>query len=163
MKKKLHVVILAAAVLAIAGGVSYAAIPAADGTISACRDAQGRLKVIDTEAGQSCPSNQQLLTWNQQGPAGTPGIAGRQVVTAESTIDSSQLKEVYVECPAGKLPLGGGAKALYWTSSGEFLLTELAVAHSAPTYDGWGAWAHEVVATSQPWMLRTYVICAYIA
>jgi len=32
--------------------------------------------VIDAEAGPSCPDGQQLLTWNQQGPAGPQGALG---------------------------------------------------------------------------------------
>jgi hypothetical protein len=163
LKRKLTSIVAGAVAVAAVTGVGYAAIPSSNGTITACRDSKGALKVIDAEAGQTCSANQQPLTWNQQGPAGAPGIAGRQVVTAESTNDSSQLKEVYATCPNGKVPIGGGAKAYYWTSSGEFLLTELAVGHSAPTYNGWGAWAHEVVATSQPWILRTYAICATVA
>jgi hypothetical protein len=146
----------------MAAGVSYAAIPGTNGVISACKDSKGALKVIDAEAGQTCNANQQPLNWNQQGPTGPRGTAGRQVVTEESTNDSSQLKEVYAACPNGKLPIGGGAKAFYWTSSGEFLLTELAVGYSAPVYNGWGAWAHETIATSQPWILRTYAICATV-
>jgi hypothetical protein len=66
---------LAAAVglAAVSAGVGYAAIPSAGGTISACKSSKGALKVIDAEAGQSCPDGQQLLTWNQQGPAGPQG------------------------------------------------------------------------------------------
>lgn len=57
-------------------GASYAAIPGSNGTISACRDGQGRLKVIDVEAGQACPAGQVPLNWNQQGPAGPQGPSG---------------------------------------------------------------------------------------
>ena len=75
MKKKLNILVLAGVLLAIAAGVSYAAIPSSNGTISACKDNKGALKVIDAEAGQTCNTNQQLLTWNQQGPQGPPGSA----------------------------------------------------------------------------------------
>jgi hypothetical protein len=61
--KKLHILIAVAGLLAVAAGVGYAAIPGSDGTISACKDARGGLKVIDAEAGQTCKSDQQLLTW----------------------------------------------------------------------------------------------------
>jgi hypothetical protein len=74
MKKR--ILSVAAALLTVGAGVSYAAIPSSDGVISACKDGQGRLKVIDAEAGQECPSNQQLLAWNQQGPAGPQGPPG---------------------------------------------------------------------------------------
>ena len=63
--KKLHILIAALAVAVVAGGVGYAAIPSADGTISACKDSTGALKVIDAEAGETCRAGQELLTWNQ--------------------------------------------------------------------------------------------------
>jgi hypothetical protein len=67
-RKLMSLAALAVAIAAIAG-VGYAAIPAANGVISTCKDSKGALKVIDAEAGQTCNANQQLLTWNQQGAA----------------------------------------------------------------------------------------------
>ena len=59
-----------AAVLAVSGAaIGHAAIPAADGTISACKKSDGSIKLIDKEAGQTCPSPQQLVEWNRQGPS----------------------------------------------------------------------------------------------
>jgi hypothetical protein len=69
--------VLVAIALAIAlAGVSYAAVPDGDGTISACRDQKGGLIVIDTEAGETCQREQQLLSWNERGPVGPKGPAG---------------------------------------------------------------------------------------
>jgi hypothetical protein len=84
-------IIAATALLAIAAGVSYAAIPGSNGTISACKDSKGALKVIDADAGQSCADGQQLLTWNQRGPQGEPGSAlGYALVASNgSVIDGS--------------------------------------------------------------------------
>ncbi|MBA2460188.1 MAG: hypothetical protein H0V45_00220, partial [Actinobacteria bacterium] len=73
-----------AAAIAVAAGVGYAAIPAVDGTITACYrtknsddgGGKGTLRVVDS-AGE-CEKNEQALTWNQRGPAGAPGIAGAQ-------------------------------------------------------------------------------------
>jgi hypothetical protein len=67
-----------AVVAAIAAGVSYAAIPGANGTISACVKQNGEIqKLVDTEAGETCTgSNKHLVTWNQQGPAGPAGPQG---------------------------------------------------------------------------------------
>jgi len=72
-------------VAAVAAGVSYAAIPSLNGTISACVDAKGGLKVIDVDNGAACGANTTPLTWNQrglqgltgpQGPKGDPGVQG---------------------------------------------------------------------------------------
>lgn len=73
---KLRILVIAVALAVVGAGVGVAAIPSANGTISACRDNKGALKVIDVEAGQGCGSNQQLLTWSQQGPAGATGPRG---------------------------------------------------------------------------------------
>jgi hypothetical protein len=96
--KKRYVVLVAAALLAVAAGAGYAAIPGSSGTISACKDNKGVLRVIDAEAGQSCGNNQQLLTWNQQGPAGAQGEPGGPLayakVSEDGTMDPSKSKNM---------------------------------------------------------------------
>jgi hypothetical protein len=64
---------LAAAVALLGAAIGHAAIPSANGTISACKKSDGSLKLIDKEAGQSCSSTQKLVEWNRQGPAGPQG------------------------------------------------------------------------------------------
>jgi hypothetical protein len=81
MRGKLLILFAALAAAAAVGSVGYAAIPSADGTISACRDGQGRLKVIDAEAGATCSSGQQAMKWNQQGPQGPVGPQGPRGIT----------------------------------------------------------------------------------
>jgi hypothetical protein len=70
-----HIAALAFGAVALAGA-GYAAIPAADGTISACKKPNGEIKLIDKEAGQSCYQSHKLVEWSQQGPAGPPGPQG---------------------------------------------------------------------------------------
>jgi len=71
-----RIALIVSVLVAALAGASYAAIPATDGTISACRDQKGTLKVIDAEAGQTCSGSQQPLAWNQQGPTGPEGPPG---------------------------------------------------------------------------------------
>ncbi len=75
---------LAAAVISVSG-IALASIPDASGVIHGCYKtsgpAQGVLGVIDTGAGQACPSGTTPLSWNQtgpQGPAGATGATGAQ-------------------------------------------------------------------------------------
>jgi hypothetical protein len=70
------VLVAVAAILVLAGGIAYAAIPAEDGTITGCYKANGSLRVIDVEAGQTCTGSEQQLTWNQTGPQGPEGPQG---------------------------------------------------------------------------------------
>jgi hypothetical protein len=61
---------LAAALAVVSAAIGSAAIPSTSGTISACKKADDSIKLVDKEAGQTCPSSQQLVEWNRQGPAG---------------------------------------------------------------------------------------------
>jgi hypothetical protein len=157
MKNRLTLLIVAGAVLAIAAGVSYAAIPSSSGTISACKDNKGALKVIDAEAGQTCSANQQLLTWNQQGPPGQSGVSGYEVVEADSVSNDSTAEKVAgATCPNGKVPVGGGAKILR-TDTGAW--GGVALVKSGPTATGWIADAREIVPTDVGWYVLVQVIC----
>src|SRR5215218_10200627 len=105
--KRLHLLLAAAALVIVSVGAGYAAVPGSTGTISACKDNKGTLKVIDAESGQTCNANQQLLTWNQHGPAAT---SGREIVVAENLQqDGAAVKNAQAACPSGKLAVGGGA------------------------------------------------------
>jgi hypothetical protein len=68
--------IAVAALVVATAGVTYAAIPAADGTIRGCYDLArtGALRIVDE--GQACDPPETLLTWSQTGPAGPIGPAG---------------------------------------------------------------------------------------
>lgn len=65
------------AVLAVAAGVAYAAIPDSGGVIHGCYNrSNGQLRVIDPGAGENCKTPESVLDWNQTGPAGATGPAG---------------------------------------------------------------------------------------
>lgn len=58
-------------------GTALAAIPDAGGVIHGCYlKVDGGLRVIDTEAGQTCRSAETELAWNQTGPQGPQGEPG---------------------------------------------------------------------------------------
>lgn len=101
----------------LAGGIAYA-FPASNGVIHGCVSNSGNLRVINTESGQVCRSNETNLTWNQQGPQGPPGPAAtipagtasglRQLV---GSLDPSQLgtTEQLEYCPSGQVVLSASA------------------------------------------------------
>jgi hypothetical protein len=68
-----------AAALSVAG-LAEAAIPESGTQVfHGCVDRQGRLRVIDTDAGQQCVGGrlgETAIQWNAQGPAGPQGIPG---------------------------------------------------------------------------------------
>jgi hypothetical protein len=49
--------------------VAVAAIPDEVGMIHGCVKTSGDLRVIDSEAGQTCKRGETALNWNQRGPA----------------------------------------------------------------------------------------------
>jgi len=79
--------------------------------------------------------------------------------TKESPTNSSSPKEATVECPDGKIAIGGGAKI--------FGGTTVALTDTGPLPPngegkrvGWDAAAFEIVADLENWHLEVYVVCA---
>ncbi len=62
--------------LALGAGIGWAAVPDSAGVIHGCRNANGGLRLIDTEVGGACGSGETLLSWSQHGPAGAAGSQG---------------------------------------------------------------------------------------
>jgi len=157
-----RIALIVSVLVAAVAGVSYAAIPAADGTISACKDQKGILKVINAEAGQTCSGSQQLLTWNQQGPqgpAGQDGISGYQVVHGTSAqYDSADEKYAFATCPSGKMPVGGGGSSGHQAGPSYYTLP-VALISSRSNGTAWFVRAREIVPTDEPWELIAEAIC----
>jgi hypothetical protein len=112
-------VVGAALVLMIGGAVAYAAIPSADGTIRACYDSGGALKVIDE--GASCAKGWKgPISWNQKGQ---PGVSGFEVVTErkDQTFSTGPIAGFSdgVVCPEGKVTAGGGGQVTLVLPNGD--------------------------------------------
>ena len=149
--------LVAAAVAAVAS-VAYGAVPSANGTISACVDSKGALKLIDAEAGATCGAGKQALTWNKQGPAGKDGVSGRVVVSLTTASDSVDYKALQVNCPSGKVPVGGGGQTAGFFG---FPPDAVAIQTSIPSADGlgWYVVANETLSTGDTWSLGARVVC----
>ena len=66
-----------------------------------------------------------------QGPQGNPGVSGWQILEKPVSVNPNSTTALWVDCPAGKVPFGGGYSAL----DGANNLTT--VMRSAPTATGW--------------------------
>ena len=68
-------VALVVCALVVGAGVAYATIPSSQGTFTACLTSSGTLRLIDSEAGQTCKKNETAVSWSQGArlacPAGT--------------------------------------------------------------------------------------------
>lgn len=104
-------VALAALVLGV-GVVAYASIPDASGVIHGCRkNSDGQLRVIDSDAGQTCANGWTPLNWSQTGPQGPPGLAAVHVVTVTVSSGSRVL------CPTGETALSVALGAESWSAA----------------------------------------------
>lgn len=170
MKRSLAIALVVLATVA-AAGTAYAAIPSADGVISACKTKDGAIKLIDTEKGQSCPGSQQLVEWNKAGPAGQDGqdgqdgVSGYETVFEQSATTSSGDKTVWAACPSGKQVLGGGA-GVYGVqfAEGQAIVDGVALVQSHPANGtSWAARASEFIPTDDAWYLAVWAICADVS
>jgi hypothetical protein len=148
---------------ALVGGIAWAAIPSANGTIRACYDAGGNLKVIDE--GKSCAKGWTgPLIWNQQGTPGTPGtdgVSGYEIVTRDK-IPGLGFTGEGASCPDGKKVLGGGAVPINDNGVPSHL-NVFNLLDSAPRSDG-GGWSATWTLSSNPFAenVRVYATCATV-
>src|SRR5215211_4441060 len=93
-----------AAVIALTAGIGVAtgAIPASNGTITACYSkANGDLRVIDSEAGQTCKASESELSWKQ-------GTSAPTVRVVTVFLNPGATASARAECPEGQKATGGG-------------------------------------------------------
>jgi len=107
-RRRIFAFAVVVAVLALAGGIAYAAIPDSNGVIHGCfKTVGGQLRVIDTST-TSCLPSETAISWNQMGPPGTPGVSGYEEKTHQVFVTAGAFTNVTVFCSAGKKVLGGG-------------------------------------------------------
>jgi hypothetical protein len=111
-------------------------------------------------AGPAGPSGPQGV----QGSPGSPGLAGYEVRVATTDFSGVDHKTVGVDCPAGKVAVGGGANLVSLAAAaGKLALTVSQAKASVASGQGWFAAAQEVVPTDASWRLNVSVICANAA
>lgn len=89
MLKRSAVIATVSAGLLMAAGVSYASIPAVDGTIDGCYASKGgALRIVDAD--DTCKSQELRVSWNRQGPQGEVGPQGPQGEHGEQGLQGIQ-------------------------------------------------------------------------
>lgn len=103
---------------ALSTAVRSVSVGLAPAVIHGCvNNSSGTIKIVSGDDG--CANNEQLLTWNMEGPAGPSGPAGPKGPAGPSGISGYEIvshqvflppgtANVHVECPTGKKVLGGG-------------------------------------------------------
>jgi hypothetical protein len=103
------------------------------------------------------------------GPAGSAGagagagtLSGYQTIRGDSANNSTDVKDLYVDCPAGKNVIGGGARV---DASGAPVALDTSIGFPADvtgTNAQWFAEAHETSPTGALWNIYAFVICATV-
>ena len=160
MFRKTLVAVAAAGALVLTGGViAYASIPDASGVIHGCRkNSDGSVRVIDSDAGQTCANGWTALNWSQTGPQGPAGPAGPNLVPrsgATRDIDVSPgTQRVTVLCPEGYAVLSGG-----WSQGGDWVR----ILSSRPQYTPSEGWVFDIDNTAVGLVgMSFYVICTVV-
>lgn len=97
---------IAIVVVLIIGGATWASVPDSNGLIHACYltsgnpNARGALRVINTDAGETCNSNESPIVWSQSERA----LYSKNVTFTFPVGPSSQT----LECDSGDVTTGGG-------------------------------------------------------
>lgn len=163
--RKLFVVLTALALVGV-GAVAMASIPDANGVIHGCRkNSGGALRVIDTDAGQTCMANETALSWNQTGPQGATGpqgpaggVSGYEIATATQDWPGgggSFSGTLEAQCPSGKKVLGGG-----WRSQ-QLDVPNLRLHWSYPdASNNWWSIRYSVDDATAAFTMTAYATCA---
>jgi len=97
------------------------------------------------------------------GPQGEPGVSDVEVVFGASEADSTPIKSVTVECPPGKVVLGGGGDINLATDSVAIFAEAPESTEIGAPPTRWSSGAYEVVPTDEIWSLEVRAVCATVA
>lgn len=174
MKKRMKMPVITilglVAIMLVAGGVALAAIPSGNGTIYACyKNNNGQLRVIDSEAGDTCLPSETAIFWNQEGPQGNPGTVGPtgpqgpsglsdiEMVYTTSPLASDPFVAILLPCPSGKQIISGGFDIM---SPGGGVIE---IVTSAPYNFGWHVRARASADFQDNlWRLRAFALCGMV-
>jgi hypothetical protein len=170
-------VVASIALLVALSGTSYAAITLPRnsvgtaqikaGAVTSPKVRNGSLGVTDLSAraqralkGQTGPQGP-AGPKGDKGDPGPVGIAGLELVTASSQLDSSTEKTLLVTCPENQRLTGGGAAV--WRTALRGVPAGVTLAVSKPVdVRMWYAIARETVSTDEAWFLQATATCAAV-
>ena len=149
--------LIAIALLGSTAGLAFATgrVTADEEVIRACVNNQnGKVRIV-SRAG-SCRGNEHVISWNVQGPPGSPGAIETHVAFTNETLDPGELALVIARCPAGEIATGGG----FGSNSG--LIRVIGSEPIPPIGGSPTAWGVNALNTSPGLEIQSvaYVVCA---
>lgn len=181
----LTVVALGLVLVVAASGFAMAAIPDSGTKVyTACMSDDGSIRLINYENGKRCKNAEKTRTWNQEGPAGAdgaqglkgdtgdqglkgdtgdqgpPGVYGYEVVSqAFSMTLAVEYGTSSVDCPVGKVPIGGGYDYSDLFTKNVATKEKNFMGASYPTETGWAVkWYHGI--DNLAINFTVYAVCA---
>lgn len=138
------------------GGSRFTAV---NGDTYACNGENGQ-DGFDGDAGPQGPQGNEGPQGipGPQGTQGPAGVSGRVIVSTSHVLIPNRATSLLVICPADKVVLGGGAKAVDIDGSSIFG-SDIAVTQSHPEGEGWRITAFNA-STSRAPTFTVYAICA---
>lgn len=99
------------------------------------------------------------------GAAGTAGLAEYEIVFKRSAFDSTGKKGLSVDCPTGKVALGGGGEVFPSLLDANRDTAPLAISSSTMLSDGsgWFLEARETAPYESEWVIVVRATCAKVA
>jgi type VI protein secretion system component Hcp len=105
-RRRIAVVLAAAAVGVAVGGVGYAIAANDAATVFyGCSAADGSVKLITAGTAPTCKPGETLQSWNAQGPQGLPGEPGAQGPVGQASVVGFP----HSDCPTFPVAAGGGS------------------------------------------------------
>jgi hypothetical protein len=94
------------------------------------------------------------------GKDSTAFVRDFEMVSNETAHDNTIYKELTVNCPGGKTPIGGGANI--WWNSDQTVVQEPRLEATAKSGSGWYAAAQAAAGDTQTWWLEVQTMCAVV-
>lgn len=162
MTRKLSVVLVAIGIVLVVGGTAWASIPDSNGVIHGCRkNVDGSVRVVDTDAGQTCPNGYTALNWGQV--TNTTVVTSSQGSGMEYQPGDGPLTAAV--CPSGWKVVAGGWE---YNPSQNLAWDTFRVVRDKPVSllaypNGWSVRFMNVTDQPQVMSVEVYAICTPVA
>jgi hypothetical protein len=161
---------IAAGLALVGGGVlaAQAAIPDAGGVIHGCIGRSGVLRLIDTEAGQTCASQERPVSWS----AGSSDLSALDLAVILGSNDFSGFDggpradnnptDFLLECPDGQFAISGGYRLTVRAGTGDDFVTLTNGVHVLGSNRFGDDWRITVFSSGPLYHIDTHVQCARV-
>jgi hypothetical protein len=169
MKRHATLAAVAAGLALIVGAgvlTAQAAIPDANDVIHGCISRSGALRLIDTEAGQTCTNRERPVSWSAR--SGDLSQLDLAVILGSNDFSGfdggprpdNNPSEFVLQCPDGEFAISGGYSLTVQPSTGDNFVTLTNGVHVLGSNRFGDDWKITVFSSGPQYRLNTHVQCA---